>query len=73
MGTSFFKGHSGKFQPSGQNLEARAGAAGGYAANKFGQGAQKDVGAAIGMFNNAKGLKPIPKTAATNAPGPKKV
>jgi hypothetical protein len=73
MGTGFFKGHASKFQPSGQNLEARAGAAGGYSANKFGQGAQKDIGAAIGMYKASKGLTPVPKTAATNAPGPKKV
>lgn len=71
MGTHAFFKPAQHFQPSGMNLEARAGAAGGYAANKFGQGAQKDIGAAIALAKG--GLKPTPKTAATNAPGPKKV
>lgn len=69
---NFFKPATHGFQPSGMNLEARAGAAGGYAANKFGQGAQKDLGAAIGMYKS-HGLTPTAKTAATSAPGPKKV
>lgn len=73
MGSSFFKSKGPKsFTPSGTNLQARAGAAGGYAAGKAGAGAQKDVASAIGMFNKHP-LKPSMKTAAVDAPGPKKV
>ena len=72
MGTNnkFFK--PAHFQPSGMNLEARAGAAGSYASKGFGTGAQKDIAAAQALYRNAK-LKPTAKTAASAAPGPKKV
>jgi hypothetical protein len=71
MGTkNFFK--SAHFQPSGLNLEARAGAAGGYASKGFSSGAQKDIGVAQALYRNSK-LKPTSKTAVSAAPGPKKV
>jgi hypothetical protein len=64
------------FHPSGlgksqgaTNLSARAFAAGGYAGHAAGLGAVKDLAAA-----KAKAiLKPGLKTAASNAPGPKKL
>jgi hypothetical protein len=72
MGTSFFKGSGKGFQPSGMNLEARAGAAGGYASKAAGGTAAKDLGAAQAMYLKSK-LSPTKGTAAANAPGPKKV
>lgn len=74
MGTSFMKGAHGPkvFSSSGQNLQARAGGAGGFAAGRAGSGAQKDIAGAIAMFKQ-RPLKQSTKTAATNAPGPKKV
>lgn len=73
MGTHMFAGKGGKsFTPSGTNLQARAGAAGGYAGGKAGAGAQKNISSAISMFNKHP-LKPSTKTAAVDAPGPKKV
>lgn len=69
MGTKNFF-HKANFQPSGLNLEARAGAAGGYASKGFSSGAQKDIGVAQALYKNAK-LGPTAKTAATNAKGPK--
>lgn len=71
MGTkNFFKPRS--FQPSGLNLEARAGSAGNYAGRIAGGGAQKDIGVATALYRNSK-FSPSSKTAASNAPGPKKV
>ena len=73
MGTGFFKSKPPKaYQSSGQNLQARAGGAGGYSGRAAGAGAQKDIAGAIAMFK-AHPLKPTAKTAATVAPGPKKV
>lgn len=72
MGSSFFQPKGKGFQPSSLNLEARAGGAGGYASKAAGAGAAKDIGAAQAMFLK-NSLKPTGKTAATAAPGPKKV
>ncbi len=69
MGTKNFF-HKSSFQPSGLNLEARAGAAGGYASKGFSSGAQKDIGVAQALVKS--GMRATPKTAATNAPGPKR-
>lgn len=73
MGTKYFhsskKGGSG-FAPSSLNLEARAGGAGGYASRAAGLGAQRNLSAAKVMSHY---LKPGTKTAASAAPGPKKV
>jgi hypothetical protein len=74
MGTkNFFKPMmAGRFQPSGLNLEARAGGAGAYASRAAGTSAQKDIAAAQSLYKNSK-LGPTMKDAASNAPGPKKV
>lgn len=70
MGTThFFKPH--QMQSSGMNLQARAIGATNYAARSAGTAAQKDIAASMAAVKN--GLKPVSKTAATNAPGPKKV
>jgi hypothetical protein len=70
MGTNnFFKKHA--VSGSGQNLQARAIGASGFASGRSGGAATKDVGAAIGI--GGKGLKATTKTAASNAPGPKRV
>lgn len=68
---NFFKAKN-SFQPSGLNLEARAGGAGAYAARAAAGGAQKDIAAASGLYRASK-LLPTMKDAASNAPGPKKV
>jgi hypothetical protein len=68
---SFFK-KQGAFQPSGLNLEARAGSAGNYAGRIAGGAAQKDIGVAQALYRNSK-FSPSKGTAASNAPGPKKV
>lgn len=69
MGTqNFFKKHA--IAGSGQNLQARAIGASGFASQRAGGAAQKDLGAALGA--GQRGLKPTAKTAATNAPGPKR-
>lgn len=70
MGTSnFFKRHA--MQSSGTNLQARAIGANSYAARSAGMGAQRDIAASMAAVKH--GLKPVTKTAASNAPGPKKV
>jgi hypothetical protein len=70
MGTlNFFKKHA--MQSSGMNMQARAIGASGYAAQRSGTAAGKDIAAAQAAAKN--GLKSISKTAASNAPGPKKV
>lgn len=73
MGTSFFKANSkpGIKPATSMNMEARAIGANAYAAKASGQAAQKDLGALAGLGHG--GLKPTAKTAASNAPGPKKV
>lgn len=70
MGSQFFKTNSKGFQPSGLNLEARAGAAGGYASRSAGGSAAKDLGAAQAMYLKSK-LSPGKGTAAAGARGPK--
>lgn len=52
-------------------MQARAIGASGYAAQRSGTAAGKDIAAAQAAAKN--GLKSISKTAASNAPGPKKV
>jgi hypothetical protein len=70
MGTqNFFKKHA--MGGSGQNLQARAIGASGFASGRSGGAANKDLGAAMGV--GGKGLRPSTKTAASNAPGPKRV
>lgn len=69
---NFFKPTRTSIQPSGLNLEARAGGAGGYASRSAGIGAQKDIAAAQGLYRASK-LAPTKKDAASAAPGPKKV
>lgn len=73
MGSSYFRGSGSKgsaFKAGNTNLTARAGGASAYASRSAGFGAQKNISAAKVM---AKYMKPMAKTAATNAPGPKKV
>ncbi len=72
MGSSFFKAKGPAIHPGGQNFTARAIGAGAYAGRAAGGRAAKDLGAAAGLYK-AGGLKPNTKTAATAAPGPKKV
>lgn len=72
MGSQFFHAKKAGIQPSGLNLEARAGAAGGYAGKAAGAGAAKDIAAATALYTKG-GLKPTAKTAVSAAPGPKKV
>lgn len=72
MGSKNFFKKQGNFQPSSLNLEARAGGAGNYAARAAAGGAQKDIAAAAGLYRASK-FSPSAKTAASNAPGPKKV
>lgn len=72
MGTSFFKGNkSAGIKPSGQNFTARSIGASMFAGRAASGRAAKDLGAASGLYK--AGLKPTGKTAATAAPGPKKV
>lgn len=72
MGTSnFFKPMGSKFQPSQLNMEARAGNAGSYSGRAAGVGAQKDIGAAQGLYTGHKFS--TPNDAAAHAPGPRKV
>jgi hypothetical protein len=74
MGTSFFKGAAppaiGKGS-SAMNMQARAIGAPTYAGAKAGAGAAKDIAAAAAL--NKASPKAATKTAASNAPGPKKV
>lgn len=60
------------FSPSGTNLEARAVGSAGYTGHAAGGAAAKDIGAAMALVKQHQ-LKPSTKTAATNAPGPRKV
>lgn len=70
MGThAFFRGNRPSISPPGQNLEARALGAPGYGGIRSAGAAAKDLGAAKSLANGV--LKAIPKTMATNAPGPK--
>lgn len=71
MGAKFFAKSP---QPSAPNssMEGRAMGAASYAAPKFGGSASKDLGAALGA-NSAGMSKPVTKSAATDAPGPKRI
>jgi hypothetical protein len=72
MGSAFFKGRGGLSKPStAMNMTARAYGASQYAAKAAGAASAKDLGAASALGKG--GLKPLSKTAASNAPGPKKV
>lgn len=66
--TNFFKKHA--IGSSGQNLQARAIGASGFAAQRASGAAAKDLGAAMAAAK--QGLKPLTKTAAVGAPGPKR-
>lgn len=68
--TNFFKKHA-PMGGSGQNLQARAIGAGGFAAGRAGGAASKAFGNAMSIGD--KGMKASTKTSASNAPGPKKV
>jgi hypothetical protein len=68
--TNFFKKHA--MPSSGLNLEARAIGANAYGARSSGTAAGKDIAAAQAIYKANK-MKPTSKTAATAAPGPKKV
>jgi hypothetical protein len=73
MGTSFFKGNMQKAPQLGggsQNMEARAIGSSTYAGKGAAIGAQKDIGAAMGI--NKAGYKGPMKGTAAYAPGPKK-
>jgi hypothetical protein len=73
MGTSFFKGDTQKApQISGgsQSMEARAIGSAAYAGKGASVGAQKDIGAALGI--NKAGYKGPMRGTAAYAPGPKK-
>lgn len=71
MGThAFFKQKA--TASSGQNLQARAIGASGFASRAAGGAAKKDIAAAQALYK-AGSLRATAKTAATNAPGPKKV
>lgn len=70
MGTHFFHGNAPSIKPNSTNLEARALGAPSYGGMRSAGAAAKDIGAAQGI-NRAGVLKPIAKTAATDAPGPK--
>jgi hypothetical protein len=71
MGSKFIKS-PGVHPTSGMNLEARSFGAFNYAAKGAGSAAAKDLGAAAAFGKNMK-MGPVAKTAATDAPGPKKV
>lgn len=72
MGTDrFFKNAGGGKPPNMMNLTARSIGAASYAGKAAGAGAAKDIAAAKALASN--GMKPLTKTAASNAPGPKKV
>lgn len=71
MGTNFFKGAGrAKMGSTNVNMEARAQRAPEYAGRTASIGAQKDLGAAMGL-NHA--LATSTKRTAAIAPGPKKV
>lgn len=72
MGSNFFKSKGPAIHASGGNFTARAIGATAYGGRAAGGKAGKDLGAAAGLAH-AGGLKPGVKTAATAAPGPKKV
>lgn len=72
MGTGFFKSKPKSMAPGGMNMEARAINSGAYAGRAAAGGASKALGIAAAM-NKAGGPKALLKTAATAAPGPKKV
>lgn len=69
MGTHFFQKPK-QFQSSGQNLQARAISAPGYAAKAAGGAAQKDIAAASAVYSNAR-LKPTSKDVVADVRGPK--
>ena len=74
MGSKFFKPTMSPGAPkvgTSMNMEARALGGPAYNARSAGMAAQKDLGAAAGLGKT--GLKPGLKTAASNAPGPKKL
>jgi hypothetical protein len=72
MGTkNFFSQKARTIAPSGQNLQARAIGASGFTAGRQSGSAVKDIAASKAAATH--GLKATTKTAATNAPGPKKV
>jgi len=73
MGTSFFKRHE-HLSPKSSgvtNMAARAFSAPGFAGRAAGGVASKDVAAAAALSKGV--LRANSKTAASNAPGPKKV
>lgn len=75
MGSKFFKekANPGVHPSSGMNMMARAVSSSGFGARAAGGAAAKDLGAASAF--NAKGtaaMKPLSKTAASNAVGPKR-
>ena len=70
MGTHFFAGKSPQIGGGAQNMEARAIGSGIYAARGAAAGAQKDIGAAMGI--NKAANQGVPKRTAAYAPGPKK-
>jgi hypothetical protein len=73
MGTSYFKSKAKPMGgPSAMNMEARSINSGAYAGRAAAGGASKALGVAAAL-NKARPLKPLVKTAATAAPGPKKV
>lgn len=63
MGTHFFAGKAPQGQPGNMNQLARAGNAGMYATRGAAVGAQKDIGAALGI-NKAGAGKPLQRSAA---------
>lgn len=71
MGTGFMKNMGGakRVAPSGLNLESRAIGAGASMARSAGGGAAKALGGAKPLYN----FKPLAKTSAVAAPGPKKI
>lgn len=71
MGTKFFAKTPQSSTPN-MNMQGRAMGAAAYAAPRFGGAASKDLGAALGA--NAAGMsKPVAKSAASDAPGPKRI
>jgi hypothetical protein len=72
MGTNFFKAKPNRISGGNLNMEARAISAPGYTARQAGGTASKDLAAANALYKNRK-EGPLSKTAASNAPGPKKV
>ena len=71
MGTNFFHAKPNRVGAPNLNMEARAVSAPGYTARQSAGAAAKDL-AAASVYKNRK-LGPLAKTAASAAPGPKRV